>query len=234
MIDDMVKGSAPLPAALDALLDIANEADFFGKKLSKPRSVALGDALAERQGGKWAYAGSFELNAAERKQGIVVFTGERILSASARHITGEECCRALLKLPHLSATARAAQQKAAQGLMDAVIAAADAGGHPGTFCCGKCSVSLWRHLAAGGFNQSEKRLEDSMRFLKRRRKGGQWDRMPFFYTLLALTEIQSPAAVRELKYAAPILEQKLQRKPGVSKTAQRRHAVMQRALDLVG
>ena len=35
---------------------------------------------------------------------------------------------------------------------------------------------------------------------------GQWRRFPFWYTVLALSEMDVPDALRQLKYAAPVLE----------------------------
>jgi hypothetical protein len=91
---------------------------------------------------------------------------------------------------------------------------------------------LWRNVAGGAFGKREQRLADGMKYLKRMRKGdGEWQRFPFHYTLLALTEIGEPARA-ELKYAAPVCERKLNRKPGADKYAQRRHDVMTRALEI--
>jgi len=46
--------------------------------------------IAARQGLPGAYGGTFAGFPSERSRGIVLFTGERITSASARHILGEE------------------------------------------------------------------------------------------------------------------------------------------------
>ena len=50
--------------------------------------------IAARQGLPGAYGGTFAGFASERSNGIVLFTGERIASASAHHILGEEASRA--------------------------------------------------------------------------------------------------------------------------------------------
>ena len=231
----MTGHALPTVARLDALVDVVNDALFSGTRLSQARCAEWGDALAERQGGSWAYADSFELTADERSRGVVLFTGERIQSASARHILGQECCRALLKMPHKTPRARAALARASRGLAASVVATADREGHPGRFCCAKCSVALWRHLAAGGFDAQERRLEDGIAFLSRCRDGsGRWQRFPFFYTVLALSEIDTEPARNELRYVAPVLEAKLLRKPASAATSQRRRAVMRRALESLG
>jgi hypothetical protein len=53
-----------------------------------------------------------------------------------------------------------------------------------------------------------------MRILKASRNGnGKWKRFPFFYTLYALTGIDSRAAIEEMKFAAPVLEKYARRSP---------------------
>jgi hypothetical protein len=58
-----------------------------------------------------------------------------------------------------------------------------------------------------------------------------WRRFPFYYTLLALSEIESAAAEAEIAYAADVISAKLSRKPANDIYAQRRHDVMKRALE---
>ena len=68
---------------------------------AQSRPVERGQAarsIAGRQGLPGAYGGTFAGFASERSKGIVLFTGERIASASARHILGEEASRALRQL----------------------------------------------------------------------------------------------------------------------------------------
>jgi hypothetical protein len=65
-------------------------------------------------------------------------------------------------------------------------------------------VALWRHLLAGGFDQQAKRLAVGLKCLRDCRKGdGRWRAFPFWYTLLALVEMDLEAAVDEMRYAAP-------------------------------
>ncbi len=110
----------------------------------------------------------------------------------------------------------------------------------GLFCCATCSVSLWRHLLASGRADDEQRLENGLAGLKRSRDGkGRWKRFPFYYTLLALSEIDLPAARDEIHYALPTIERALRRLarnlPGdgeeESERDRRRRIVMGRALE---
>ncbi|MBC8386166.1 MAG: hypothetical protein H8E57_11690, partial [Candidatus Cloacimonetes bacterium] len=79
--------------------------------------------------------------------------------------------------------------------------------------CGKCSVSLWRHLLVGKYIDAERRLEAGIEVLKDHRDGkGRWRRFPFYYTLLALSEMDFAGAIEEMRYVAPILSKLLRRK----------------------
>ena len=145
----------------------------------------------------------------ERSRGIVLFTGERITSASARHILGEEASRALRQLRVRDPNVTRALDSADSGLMRCLERAAEdpRNSNPGLFCCGKCSVGLWRNLLAGGLDRREERLRRGASHLRSMRDGEhQWRRFPFWYTVLALSEIDSAEARAELKYAAPALE----------------------------
>jgi hypothetical protein len=59
---------------------------------------------------------------------------------------------------------------------------------------------------------------------------GEWRRFPFWYTVLALGEMDVPEAVRELKYAAPGLEREARRAPAATMYARRRHQLAGLAL----
>ena len=220
--------------SLSEVVDQLAEAQFYRRKLAKEESDAAAEFIASRQGGKTAYGGTFALSELERTKGVLVFTGERIMSASARHIMGEESCRALRGLRGAPSVAKDALAKATQGLQAVVVARADADQRPGVFCCGKCSVAYWRHLSAGGFDAQPSRLENGLAFLRAHRDGrGGWARFPFFYTLLSLVGIDEKLASKELEYAAPTCESLLKKHLRKSKYSQRRHDVMRRALDRV-
>jgi hypothetical protein len=220
------------PSTLDAAVDVLNEAQFYGREPARAEVEAVASYIASRQGSESAYAGSFGLTPPERAAGIRLFTGEHLTSASARHVIGEECCRALRNLTEPAAEVRRALDAASAAMAKHLLPAVDASDHAGVYCCGKCSVAFWRNIVAGGFDQPERRLSDGVRFLSGHRDGrGGWGRFPFHYTLLALTEIESRAAKAELEYAAPVITARLSRAPAKQTYAQRRHDVMRRALE---
>ena len=77
-------------ASLSKTLDAINQARFDGRTLAAVERGRAARWIAGRQGLPRAYGGTFAGFPSERSKGIVLFTGERIASASARHILGEE------------------------------------------------------------------------------------------------------------------------------------------------
>ena len=84
--------------SLSQTVDAINAAHFDGRILGAAERGRAARWIAGRQGLPGAYGGTFAGFPAERSKGIVLFTGERIASASARHILGEEASRALRHL----------------------------------------------------------------------------------------------------------------------------------------
>ena len=230
----MAVQSHPVLTTLAAAVDFLNEAQFYGRKLSRAEQDAAASYIASRQGVERAKHGSFGLTAAERATGIRVFTGELMTYASARHIIGEESCRVLRKLKEPTVEVKSALATASTNMAEHILPKVDASNHPGVYCCGKCTVGFWRNIAADGFNEPESRLNDGVQFLHKHRDGkGGWRRFPFHYTLLALCEIETTSAKAEIEYAADVIRARLSRAPTREVYAQRRHDVMKRALESV-
>ena len=83
-------------ASLSQTVDAINAAYFYRRTLAAAERGQAARWIAARQGLDGAYGGTFAGFPAERSKGIVLFTGERIASASARHILGEEASRVLI------------------------------------------------------------------------------------------------------------------------------------------
>ena len=170
----------------------------------------------------------------ERTNGIVLFTGERITSASARHILGEEASRALRQLGVRDRIVTSALDRADEGLKRCLAQwTNDRGrGNPGTFCCGKCTVGLWRNLTAGGLDRQAERLSCGLEHLRQSRDGkGGWRRYPFWYTVLALAEMDFSAASNELSYSERLLRPATTRSARSGVYAMRRRQLASRVLD---
>jgi hypothetical protein len=219
--------------SLSQTVDAINSAQFSGRTLPAAERGQAARWIAGRQGLPGAYGDTFAGFPSERSKGIVLFTGERIASASARHILGEEASRALRQLRVRDPGVTRALESADIGLMRCLERAAeDPRSNPGLFCCGKCSVGLWRNLLAGGLDRREERLRRGASYLRSMRDGErQWQRFPFWYTVLALSEMDTAEARAELKYAAPALERAASRAVPSAVYARRRYELAVRTLN---
>jgi hypothetical protein len=220
--------------SLSQTIDAINAAQFDDRALAATERGEVARWIAARQGLAGCYGGTFAGFPAERSKGIVLFTGERIASASARHILGEEASRALRLLRVRDRSVTRALEAADDGLMRCLTRAAEdpRNGNPGLYCCGKCSVGLWRNLLSGGLSRPEERLRRGASHLRSVRDGEHgWRKFPFWYTVLALSEMGTDEAKAELKYAAPALERAASRPVPTAVYARRRHAVATRTLN---
>lgn len=220
--------------SLSETVDAINAALVDGRTIAATERGQAARWIAGRQGLPGAYADTFAGFPPERSKGIVLFTGERIGSASARHILGEEASRVLRQLRVRDREVTRALESAHDGLMQCLArAAADPrNGNPGLFCCGKCSVGLWRNLLAGGLDRQDERLRRGASHLRSMRDGEHgWRRFPFWYTVLALSEMDTAEARTELQHAAPALERAASAAVPSARYARRRHDVAVRALN---
>jgi hypothetical protein len=223
-------------ASLSQTIDAVNAAQFEGRTLAAGERGRIARWIAGRQGLAGAYAGTFAGFPSERSNGIVLFTGERITSASARHILGEEASRALRQLRVRDPGVTRALERAENGLLQCLERAETDPRHnnPGLFCCGKCSVGLWRNLLAGGLDRQDERLQRGASHLRAMRDGEhRWRKFPFWYTVLALSEMDGAEARRELKHASPELERVASRAVPSGTYARRRHELAVRTLKLL-
>src|SRR5687768_10612867 len=164
-------------ASLSKTVDAINAAHFDGRTLAAAERGRAARWIVRRQGLPGAYGGTFAGFPSERSKGIVLFTGERVASASARHILGEEASRALRELRVRDPNVTRALEAADTGLMRCLERAAQdpRKRNPGLYCCGKCSVGLWRNVLAGGLDRHEERLRRGALHLRSMRDGEhQW------------------------------------------------------------
>ena len=216
---------------LVATVDTVNDAFFYNREIHPAERLEVARYIANHQGLPGSYADMF----APTTRPLYVFTGEAITSGAAcSHILGEECCRALLMLDVPDDAVRQALAHANAGISARVIEAEMRYYHEGpaqAYCCGKCSCAFWRHLAAGGIGRTEERLLAGMTRLCTLRLGdGQWRTFAWWYTLLALSDIDVTGSLAELRYAAPLVERKYKRINGAEPYASRRRALAERVL----
>lgn len=202
------------PDSLGDTLNALNAALFYQQPISRAERWEAARWVAGRQGLPRSYAGMFAPTAYDAAFGAMTFTGESIVSgAGAAHMLSEEACRALyrlggLDLPEVSSALHSARR----ALLRRLEASQPEGIWSGVYCCGTCSVALWRHLGSSGLPEDQRRLEHGLSELKRRRDGqGRWKQYPFYYTLLALSELDFPEVRWEVEYALPAIERALRR-----------------------
>jgi hypothetical protein len=218
--------------SLASTLDAFDELLFMGRSVPKVEKKSLVRWLASRQGLPGAYRGMFAPTQKDYRRGIKLFTGEKVTSGAAiGHILGEEASRVLIMLDGSLPEAREALKKSNKGMIKALMSCDTSTRVRGFYCCGTCTAALWRHLAVGGLSKSKRRLVDGLRVLKRYRDGtGKWRRFPFYYTLLALSEIDRKLAANEIHYVAPGCERLIKRYKAKGKIAQRRKILLERIL----
>lgn len=219
--------------SLAETVDAVNEVLFFGKKIPPSQKKEIAEWLASRQGVKGSYWGMIAPTERDFETGIRTFTGEVITTgAGTSHVLGEEASRTLIKLGVKNKTIEKALHGSNQGFEKAMEHAQQTGYFDGYYCCGKCTPAYWRNLTAGGLKNQKKRLEMGMKYLNKMRDGkGRWNRLPYYYTLLALSEIDSPSAKAELEYARQGLEKLVRRAVKGNKYQTRRRKLAEIILD---
>jgi hypothetical protein len=219
--------------SLAKTVDALNTALFFGISLSQQEKSETGDWIAGRQGKKLAYAKMFAPTEYDFKHGIRVFTGERVVSnAAIGHVLGEETCRVLRLLKSPKRAIKDALQRASRGINRRLV---ESGRFQksGIFCCGMCTVSMWRNMTSGGLKPHRGYLNKGLASLSKYRDGkGRWRIFPFYYTLLVLSDIGSRAARKELRYAGPVIERLITRQ-GNGKYGERRKRLMEDILEMI-
>ena len=218
-------------SSLAATLNAVNGMFFDGRPIPKRDRLAVARWIVARQGLPRAYADTFAGTERDLKQGIRLFTGELTTNAAARHILGEESCRALILLDVPDRKVRSALERAGQSLTGRLCQRPNSPDY-GWYCCARCSASVWRHLSVGGLDHQEPRLVAGVRRLKQYRlANGRWRAFPFWYTVLALSEIDLPEAKEELRYASDILERAARVKTTDGIHAQRRTLLARQVLE---
>jgi hypothetical protein len=216
--------------SLASTLDAVNDAFFLNRPLSKSDKGQVAKWIASRQGLPGSYANMFAPTGKDFQNSIVLFTGEKVWTrAGVSHVLGQESCRALILLGVKSAGVKTAMERASAGFVERARQYVEA--KSGTYCCATCSCAFWRHLSAGGLENGERLLAAGMKTLASLRDGkGRWKRFPFYYTLLVLSGMELPAAVKEMRYAAPACERLLKRGTKKDKISRRRRILAERIL----
>src|SRR4030065_2797287 len=82
------------PNSLIKTIDNINQQFLLGNAITQEEGLEASRWIISRQGGKGSYRDMSAPTQPDFEQGIRLFTGERLVSASARHIMGQEAARA--------------------------------------------------------------------------------------------------------------------------------------------
>jgi hypothetical protein len=217
--------------SLALTLDAVNEVLFLGEPLTKSDRNRVAEWIVSRHGLPDSYANMFAPTETDFQKGIELFTGEKVSShVGTSHILGQEARRLLKFLDVKSEETTKAIEEADKGFseyMRRYIKAPE-----GTYCCVTCSCAFWRRISVAPLDGSEQILANAIKTLKSFRDGkGRWNKFPFYYTLLALSEMKFPAAYQELRYTAPACERILKKETKNDNFNRRRRILAQRILE---
>lgn len=202
------------PDSLGDTINALNSVLFYELPISQFEKAEAAQWIASRQGLPRSYVGMFAPTAYDYTFGAITFTGEIIQSsAGTGHLLSEEACRLLHLIGDKEGNeVQLSLRRARRAFLQKLEATGANGAWSGVYCCGTCSAAMWRHFAASRLPEDEHRLENGMIALKRKRDGqGRWKQFPFYYTLLALSEIHLSSAQLEIRYALPAIERALRR-----------------------
>ncbi|MBS1517007.1 MAG: hypothetical protein JSS91_02880 [Bacteroidetes bacterium] len=221
--------------SLSVTVDKINEVYFYGNDFSDYNVDETVKWILGRYNTEYSYRGSFGVTDKDMRSVLRTFTGEKLTSqASMRHIHAEEAGRALHILKKYTAIKMPELTESDSNFVRIFLEWENNGKHEGTFCCGQCTVSLWRNMAAGGYGRYAGKLNSGISVLKKFRKGnGQWSRFPFYYTLSALLEsAKLPNAAAEIGFARDECSKKLKNLRGKDKYAGRKNDLLKKIIDL--
>ena len=165
--------------------------------------------MDSRLGKDRAYAGSYALTESDWNREFRLFTGEKVSTRAARsHIIAEESTRIMNIIKRETGLDSESRTISEKRLVSQILSyRPDHTLSTGFYCCGKCSISLWRCVAGGGFVNRLNIIEPALSSLAKARDGsGGWHRFPFYYTLFFLKDIDPRLAAPEIQYCSKRLE----------------------------
>jgi hypothetical protein len=221
--------------SLTTTINNLNNSFFYSKEIPNKDKEKVALWISTRQGLKGSYANMFAPTEKDFIERTELITGEKIFNSqvSVSHIIGEESCRALILLNVNNNTVKKALSKATEGITKRLELSRGEIEDYGFFCCGKCTVSLWRHINAGGLEKYNTMLDNGIKTLKTQRIGdGKWRRFPFYYTLQYLIESNLSSAKEEIKYTLNYCERIYKRRLSNSdEVSNIRKTIIERALN---
>jgi len=187
--------------SLSETIDAISSRLSSGERLSAAEREEAVAWLLGRQRRAGRCSGMFEPFREEVDRGVRLFTGERLRTRGASwSVLTLESARILSLLGGGHENVREALSRTSVAMGHACFATS----HCVIGECAHSSIAYLRDVAADRSGRRRKWIEKHLAVIRDHRDGlGRWKRFPFYYTLLALLEVGTPAANAELEYARP-------------------------------
>lgn len=221
------------PGSLIETVDNFNEARFFEKNCGNEFDDIV-DWISSRLGKSGGYLGSFAMTESDWKREFRLFTGERITTNAGRsHVIAQETTRMLKLIEKEISSSIDVCAVSEQRLSDRIFEDPKSIARTtGDYCCGICSVALWRCVHAGGYKKYSSSFGKGLKTLGAyRQEEGGWRRYPFYYTLLALWEKHDASSLKEIDFHLQICERKMKAlKNKTDQYSKRRYELLSRII----
>lgn len=187
------------------VLDDINKFYFFEQNLPEELDSIISYIL-DRQINESFKIGSFALSTRDYQLGKWLFTGERLVTNLAiRNIASIDATRILILSANYSNEVIEKIELAKEWMEKSCFS---------KFCttgeCKHSSTAYARYLAIKHREQNNKKLSDFVKILSKfRNNNSKWFGFPFYFTLLALLEIDTKDSLKELQFASPACEKNL-------------------------
>lgn len=215
-------------SSLSRTLDVANDALSEGRQISDEERWQTVEWLLSRQVGAGRNVGAFAPTTSDLSRGVHLYTGERLRTQlAAWNVLSAESARLLALFGGRDAAAQEAVERAAGWLEISCFVRSDC-------AIGECAHSFVSHVRFLCVTEpTSPVLRRRVGVIREHRDGkGRWERFPFYYTLLALSEIADEAARGELRYAVPACERARSRSSKSKVYDRRRKALIERIISL--
>ena len=189
--------------SLAKTIDSLNECLFYNKSLPKKELNYLFNIVNDRQMHTGTNIGQISLTPNDYVEGSRLFTGERLHTKLAvKNILTQETFRVISISDENNTNTNGSLELANKWLTESCFA---------EFCSvGECchsTIGYMRYLNTIKPKNTKKTLITFIELLKQyRNKMKRWEGFPFYYTLLALSEIDLIEAKNELRFALPACE----------------------------
>ena len=215
--------------SLSRTIDAANEALSVGREITTDERGQVVEWLLGRQvTSGTSVDGAIAPTPEDLARRVRLVTGETLRTKlSTWNVLTSEAARLLILFGGSDDRVREALDRASSWLNVSCFLASDC-------VVGECAHSFVSHLRFLSAVEAEPaELVRRLNAVREHRDGsGRWHRFPFYYTVLALSEIAGEAAKSELRYAIPACERVLARGAKDKIYGARRKALVERIIAL--